>query len=118
MKDEAVSTREVMQIAAKAAGGEEKLAAVLGLDEREVKAWVHGTRLPTFGTCINALSIFGQHLEPSPQEQRGALQGAAGLQAHSGFALCSRPANAAANTPLTPRTDSCSPARRPCRGKL
>jgi hypothetical protein len=73
MKDEAISPREVLQTAAKATGGEEKLAAFLEIDLTELQAWLHGTRPPPFGTCIDALAILERHRQPSPQEQRGVL---------------------------------------------
>ena len=73
MKDEAISPREVLQAAAKATGGEEELAALLEIDLTELQAWLHGTRPPPFGTCIDALTILERHRQPSAQEQRGVL---------------------------------------------
>ena len=58
MNDEAMSSTEVLQEAANATGGEEKLAALLEMDLTELKACLDGTRSPPFGTCIDALAIF------------------------------------------------------------
>jgi hypothetical protein len=71
MNDETISSREVMQIAANATGGEEKLAGLIGQDVTEVKAWLHGLCMPPFGTCIHVLIVLGCHLEVCPQEQGG-----------------------------------------------
>jgi hypothetical protein len=76
MNDEAISPKEVLQTAARATGGEEKLAALLELDLTDLKAWLRGTRPPPFGTCIHALAILESHRQTSPQEQRGVLKGA------------------------------------------